>query len=207
MNATLAEQPNGDFGHTIVRQFLLDAWQLELYERLTASSDERLAQIAAKALKETRYHLRFSSGWLVRLGDGTEREPCPRAGGARFAVALTRASCSVPMRPIREIAGAGHRPGSGRPRAGLVRARRCGPQGGDTGRPAGPALSLARQARRAYRASVGTCWRRCSSCSAPTRARAGSHGLIRRSACQRPAARGGACGRCLRRYPIRRSRC
>lgn len=70
-NATLAEQPNGDFGDTVVRQFLLDAFQLELYERLTASSDPRLAEIAAKAVKETRYHLRYSASWLVRLGDGT----------------------------------------------------------------------------------------------------------------------------------------
>jgi ring-1,2-phenylacetyl-CoA epoxidase subunit PaaC len=71
VNLTLAEQPNGDFAHTIVRQWLIDAWQLELYEGLGASADTRLAAIAAKALKETRYHYRFSSGWLVRLGDGT----------------------------------------------------------------------------------------------------------------------------------------
>jgi len=71
LNLTLAEQPNGDFGQTIVRQWLIDTWQLCLYERLAASSDTRLAAIAAKALKETRYHQRFSSGWLVRLGDGT----------------------------------------------------------------------------------------------------------------------------------------
>jgi ring-1,2-phenylacetyl-CoA epoxidase subunit PaaC len=70
-NLTLAEQPNGDFGATIVRQVLLDAWQLEIYTGLTDSADMRLAAIAAKALKETRYHYRFSSGWLVRLGDGT----------------------------------------------------------------------------------------------------------------------------------------
>jgi ring-1,2-phenylacetyl-CoA epoxidase subunit PaaC len=70
-NLTLAEQPNGDFGHTIVRQWLLDGWQLEIYQGLASSADTRLAAIAAKALKETRYHYRFSSGWLVRLGDGT----------------------------------------------------------------------------------------------------------------------------------------
>lgn len=70
-NVSLAEQPNGDFARTIVRQFLLDAWQLELYEALAGSTDARLAEIAAKAVKETRYHLRFSAGWLVRLGDGT----------------------------------------------------------------------------------------------------------------------------------------
>ena len=72
LNLTLAEQPNGDFADTIVRQWLIDAWQLEVYEDLTRSSDSRLAAIAAKALKETRYHHRFSSGWLTRLGDGTE---------------------------------------------------------------------------------------------------------------------------------------
>lgn len=71
-NLTLAEQPNGDFARTIVRQWLIDAWQLEVYEALQASTDTRLAGIAAKALKETRYHYRFSSAWLVRLGDGTQ---------------------------------------------------------------------------------------------------------------------------------------
>ncbi|MGO9515143.1 MAG: 1,2-phenylacetyl-CoA epoxidase subunit PaaC [Steroidobacteraceae bacterium] len=71
LNPTLVEQPNGDFGQTIVRQVLIDAFQLELYERLTNSADERLAAIAAKAVKETRYHVRYSSDWLVRLGDGT----------------------------------------------------------------------------------------------------------------------------------------
>src|SRR5690348_14665029 len=70
-NASLVEQPNGDFGQTIVRQCLLDAWQLGVYEALSASSDPRLAEVAAKAVKETRYHLRFSAGWVVRLGDGT----------------------------------------------------------------------------------------------------------------------------------------
>jgi ring-1,2-phenylacetyl-CoA epoxidase subunit PaaC len=70
-NAILAEQPNGDFGQTIVRQVLIDAFQLELYERMAASRDERLAAIAAKSVKEVRYHLRYSSDWLVRLGDGT----------------------------------------------------------------------------------------------------------------------------------------
>jgi ring-1,2-phenylacetyl-CoA epoxidase subunit PaaC len=72
LNPTLVEQPNGDFGRTVVRQVLVDAFQLELYERLMNSADERLSEIAAKAVKETRYHLRYSGDWLVRLGDGTE---------------------------------------------------------------------------------------------------------------------------------------
>lgn len=71
-NLALVEQPNVDFGHTIARQFLIDAWQLELFERLQSSTEPRFAQLAAKAVKETRYHYRFSAGWLVRLGDGTE---------------------------------------------------------------------------------------------------------------------------------------
>lgn len=71
-SVSLAEQPNGDFACTMVRQWLIDSWQLELYQGLADSADARLAAIAAKALKETRYHYRFSSGWLVRLGDGTD---------------------------------------------------------------------------------------------------------------------------------------
>ena len=70
-NVSLVEQPNGDFAQTIVRQCLLDAWQVEMYESLAGSRDLQLADIAEKALKECRYHWRFSAGWLVRLGDGT----------------------------------------------------------------------------------------------------------------------------------------
>ncbi len=71
LNLTLVEQPNGDFGQTIVRQFLFDAWQLGLVEALQSSADSRLAAIAAKAARESAYHLRYSGGWLIRLGDGT----------------------------------------------------------------------------------------------------------------------------------------
>jgi len=71
LNLTLVEQPNGDFGDTCVRQFLFDAWQAGLYERLAASCDATLAAIAAKGGREAAYHLRYSAGWLIRLGDGT----------------------------------------------------------------------------------------------------------------------------------------
>lgn len=70
-NLLLVEQPNGSFADTIVRQFLIDAWHVALYNRLVESRDAQLAAIAAKSIKEVRYHLRFSRGWLVRLGDGT----------------------------------------------------------------------------------------------------------------------------------------
>lgn len=71
-NLLLVEQPNGHFGDTIVRQVLFDAFYLLLLEALTRCSDERLAEIAARAEKEVRYHLRHSGQWLLRLGDGTE---------------------------------------------------------------------------------------------------------------------------------------
>lgn len=71
-NLLLVEQPNGDFGMTMMRQFLFDAYRLPLYERLQNSTDANLAAIAEKSLKETKYHLKHSSEWVIRLGDGTE---------------------------------------------------------------------------------------------------------------------------------------
>jgi ring-1,2-phenylacetyl-CoA epoxidase subunit PaaC len=71
-NLLLAEQPNGHYGDTIVRQFLFDAFAVELWADLTHSSDAQVAAIAAKAVKEHQYHWRHSSGWMVRLGDGTD---------------------------------------------------------------------------------------------------------------------------------------
>ena len=71
-NALLVEQPNGDWGQTIIRQFLFDAFNYYFHQALCKSSDAQLAAIAAKSLKEISYHLRFSSEWVIRLGDGTE---------------------------------------------------------------------------------------------------------------------------------------
>ena len=70
-NLLLVEQSNGDFAGIMARQFFFDVYQVGLWEALEGSSDETLAGIAAKAVKEARYHLRHSSGWVVRLGDGT----------------------------------------------------------------------------------------------------------------------------------------
>ncbi|MGY4817108.1 1,2-phenylacetyl-CoA epoxidase subunit PaaC [Pseudomonas chlororaphis subsp. piscium] len=70
-NLLLVEQPNGDFAVTLLKQFLYDAWHLEVLKGLAQSSDERIAGIAAKAVKEVTYHLRRSSEWVERLGDGT----------------------------------------------------------------------------------------------------------------------------------------
>ena len=71
-NCLLVEQQNGDWGQTILRQFFFSAYQYLLYEKLQNSTDEQIAAIAAKALKEVTYHLRWSSEWVIRLGDGTE---------------------------------------------------------------------------------------------------------------------------------------
>ena len=70
-NCLLAEQPNGDWGQTVLRQFLFSTWEYFLYEQLKYSKDEQLAAIAGKSLKEVTYHLRWSSEWVIRLGDGT----------------------------------------------------------------------------------------------------------------------------------------
>ncbi len=70
-NVLLAEQPNGDFAHTIARHFYYDVFNYYLYEQLAQSKDTRIAAIAAKGLKEVTYHLKYSSDWVIRLGDGT----------------------------------------------------------------------------------------------------------------------------------------
>lgn len=70
-NVLLVEQPNMDFAHVITRQYLFDQFHLLLLEQLCNSKDATIAAVAAKSIKEVRYHLRFSSSWVIRLGDGT----------------------------------------------------------------------------------------------------------------------------------------
>jgi ring-1,2-phenylacetyl-CoA epoxidase subunit PaaC len=70
-NVQLVELPNGDFAATIVRQFLFDAWDVLALEQLLGATNEALAGIAAKAVKEAKYHLRHSAEWVRMLGDGT----------------------------------------------------------------------------------------------------------------------------------------
>lgn len=71
-NVLLVEQPNGDFAYTVCRQFLYDAFSFYFYKASKNSSDQQLAAIAEKSLKEVSYHLRWSSEWMIRLGDGTK---------------------------------------------------------------------------------------------------------------------------------------
>ena len=93
-NLLLVEQPNGDFAVTMLKQFFYDAWHFEVLKGLSASTDTRIAGIAAKAVKEVTYHLRRSGEWVERLGDGTEESHhrMLRAVDAlwRFTVELAR---------------------------------------------------------------------------------------------------------------------
>jgi len=71
-NCLLVEQANGDWADTIVRQFIFDSFNFYFHQALAESKEETLAAIGAKSLKEVTYHLRWSSEWMLRIGDGTE---------------------------------------------------------------------------------------------------------------------------------------
>jgi ring-1,2-phenylacetyl-CoA epoxidase subunit PaaC len=71
-NTLLVEQPNKDWAYTIARSFFFDSFSYYFYTELQKSKDETLAAIAEKSLKEVTYHIRWSSEWVIRLGDGTE---------------------------------------------------------------------------------------------------------------------------------------
>ena len=70
-NFQICELENGHFGDTIIRQFLFDSYTLLFFQKLSESKDETLSAIATKSIKEIKYHLRHSSNWVIRLGDGT----------------------------------------------------------------------------------------------------------------------------------------
>ena len=93
-NVHLVEQERGDFADEMARLLWFSANQVELQAALTGSSDEFLAGVAAKALKEVRYHLDHASLWVVRLGDGTDESH-------RRMQAGSRARASLPGRALR----------------------------------------------------------------------------------------------------------
>jgi ring-1,2-phenylacetyl-CoA epoxidase subunit PaaC len=70
-NVLLVERPNGDIGQTLMRQFLFDAWHVEMLDALRNSTNQRVADIAAKSLREVEYHVERSGDLVIRLGDGT----------------------------------------------------------------------------------------------------------------------------------------
>ena len=71
-NLLMVEQPNGDYGETMARQFLFDSYNLLLMKELTKSTDQRIREVADKGVKEVIYHRRHSMSWVLRMGDGTE---------------------------------------------------------------------------------------------------------------------------------------
>jgi ring-1,2-phenylacetyl-CoA epoxidase subunit PaaC len=73
LNLLITELPKGDWAQTILRQFFFSAFQFYLYQELEKTSDAQLSAIAEKSIKETSYHLRWSSEWVIRLGDGTQQ--------------------------------------------------------------------------------------------------------------------------------------
>ena len=85
MRRSSAHAPGGDFGDTVLRNFLLATWYKALWAQLATSADEQLAAIAGKAVKEARYHQQHAGDWVVRLGDGTDES------AARMRAALERA--------------------------------------------------------------------------------------------------------------------
>lgn len=163
-NLLLAEQPNGGFNDTLVRQFLLDAYHVQLHQALSRSRDAQIAAIAAKSLKEADYHLRFSHGWMIRLGDGNDvshrkiqqsLDNLWRFTAELFhadALELELAEQGIAVDP-RELQA----PGKRRWKRRCARRRwRCLPS-----RRSGTAASKAGTANTSAR-----CWRKCSSCSA-----------------------------------------
>lgn len=72
LNLLITELPKGDWAFTVLKQFFFSAYQHLLFEQMQESSDAQLSAIAEKSIKETAYHLRWSSEWVIRLGDGTE---------------------------------------------------------------------------------------------------------------------------------------
>lgn len=115
-NCLLVELPNGDWAQTITKQFFFSTYQLLLYTHLQQSKDTTLAAIAEKSLKEVIYHVRWSSEWIIRLGDGTEEsrkriekaiaELWPFAGEllipANYESALAKENISIDVSTLKE---------------------------------------------------------------------------------------------------------
>jgi hypothetical protein len=146
-NLLLLEQPNGDFAMTMTRHLLYAAFLDPYFKALSASADNRLAEIGAKAAKEMAYHLRHAAEWVIRLGDGRRRDrtlgaghcrrpqqhqthlggdACPRAGGGNLGAAhrsldAARGACGPAQRAPRPTAGRNAGPAPRPSRRQLVR--------------------------------------------------------------------------------------
>ena len=171
--------PNGHFGMTLMRQFLFDAWHIELLEGLVRSTDARIAEIAAKAIKEVAYHLERSSELVIGLGDGSEESH------ARMQAALEElwpytGELFLTDDTDRALAEAGVAPPPDSLKPKWEATVHSVAAGGDAEAAGERLRAQGRQARRPYRASRLTFWPTCSSCSAPIPARTGeddAHGV------------------------------
>ncbi len=164
-NLLLVEQPNGDYAKTMARQFLFDAWNLLLFRALERSTDARIAEIAAKAVKEITYHRRHSSGWVIRMGDGTEESRTRIV--AAFEQLMGFTAEFFHMDDVdRQMAEAGIGPDLESLRdPGWRMWRRCWRRPRWTGRRR-PGRCWADVTRDAIQSIWAICWRRCSPCSA-----------------------------------------
>ncbi|MEZ4804571.1 MAG: 1,2-phenylacetyl-CoA epoxidase subunit PaaC [Bacteroidia bacterium] len=97
-NILLVEYQNTNWAYTVVRQFFYDTFHYYLLNHLSNCKDVRLAEIATKTIKETTYHLKWSSEWVIRLGDGTE-ESALKIRKLSTIFGNTRESCSWPLKP------------------------------------------------------------------------------------------------------------
>lgn len=111
-NCLLVEQPDGDFAHTLMRQFLFDAWHLPMLEHLQHAQHQPIADIAAKAIKEVRYHLERSGDLVVRLGDGSAQSH-DRMQAALDALWRFSAELMMPDAVSDELVSQGHIPSLG----------------------------------------------------------------------------------------------
>lgn len=170
-NCLLVERPNGDFAHTVVRQFFFCACSLPLWEALTGSADATLAAIAAKSAKEARYHLRHAGDWFVRLGDGTQEshrrmasavtELWPYTGELFEADAVTAAMVEAGVAADPEPLAASWRATleAGFAAAGLAMPQDAGTRtGGRTGRHGEPLAALLGEMQSVHRAHPGATW-------------------------------------------------
>ena len=151
-NLLLVEQPNGDFAATMVRQLLYAAFMHLYWQALQTSADARLAEIAAKAVKEMAYHVRHAAEWVIRLGDGTEESHARAAAaleelwmytGELFEMDGGRASAGAEGRCRRPCNDQAH----------LGRHDRSRASGGDLAAPGGPLDAGRRPQRTPQRAS------------------------------------------------------
>ena len=180
-NALLVERANGNYADTMARQFLFDVWHYFLLQKLERSADERVAAIAAKALKEVTYHVRRSSDMVVRLGDGTAESHAKMQAAIDDAWRFTGELFfdDAVDQDLPRAASAVCCPSCASP--GPATWPRCWARPRCPCRtPQPPAIPpIAAAARAGIARNWATCWPRCNSCRAPIREPSGERHAAR----------------------------